>query len=301
MATGNPRLERWSNDGESTLNGAISDSVTSITINSAASFPTSPDFHITIGDEILLVTAVSGSTFTVERGADDTTAAAHDDNDVVALLLTAGSVDQAVKDGFSEFDYPMNRILEQGTTRVHSDFTWLNQGSATSADADDGGILITCPSEAADQVRGKYVSAPSTPWTLTTFCMLGPGMKDYTGTAGDGSYMGPMLRESSSGKLYMFVLRGDRIALWRMSNVTTFSAEVDSYINNNRHSMWLQIEDDGTDIKAHVSVDGYVWDECFNEGRTSFMSGGPDQVGFGVSSGNGTSGAHFYVKSWILE
>lgn len=301
MATGDPRLERWSNGGESTLNGAISDSATSLTVNSASPFPSSPDFRLVIDSEIVLVTAVSGSTFTIERAQEGTSAAAHSSSATVSLYLTAGSMDQAFKDGFASADYPLNRTLNQGADIAHSGFTWLNQGSATSVTADDGGILVTCPSEAADQIRGKHISAPSAPWVLTTFCMLGPGMKDYTGSAGDGSYMGPMLRESSTGKLYMLVLRGDRIALWKMTNVTTFSAEVDSYINNNRHAMWLKIEDDNTDIKAHVSVDGYVWEECFNEGRTTFMSGGPDQVGFGVSSGNGTAGMHFYFKSWILE
>lgn len=298
--TGAPRLERWSNDGTTTINdaGGISAGDTSVTVTSVTSFPSNPDFRLKIENEIVLVTAISGNTLTIVRAQDGTSAAAHADSTAVNLYLTAGSVDQAWQDGFAEPDYPLNRILDQGVTRIHSDFTWVNQGTATSATADDGGILMTCPSEASNNVRLKVRSAPGTPYTITTFCMLGPGFADF-GT--DGSWMGPCLRENSTGKLYVLAIRGDRIALWRFTNETTFSAQVDTHILNNRHAVWLQLQDDGTNIRAFVSVDGYVWEECFNEGRTSHMAGGPDEVGFAINSGGGDAGAHFYFKSWILE
>ena len=58
-----------------TLSAAITSSQTSITVASSASFP-SATFRVKIGSEILKVTAVSGGTLTVTRGADGTTAAA---------------------------------------------------------------------------------------------------------------------------------------------------------------------------------------------------------------------------------
>lgn len=300
MATGYPRLTRWSNGGVTTLAAAITTAgQLTMQVSSAAPFPADSDFTLTLGDtEIVLVTTISGTTFTIERGQENTTAVTHLSGASVKLYNTAGSTDKAFQDGFALPDYPLNRVLEQGVTRTEADFTWINKGTATSQTADDGGILMTSPSEASNQVRLKIRSAPVTPYKITSFCMLGPGMQDYTGA--DGTWMGPTLRDGT-GKLYVLALRGDRIILFKLNSPTSFNGPVDSYINNNRHAAWLQVEDDGTDIKGHVSIDGYVWEECFNEGRTTFMAGGPTDVGFSVNSGGSNAGAHYYFKSWILE
>src|SRR5206468_4101884 len=71
-----------------TLNALISNSVTSITVNETSSLPgaTLP-INIQIGSEQMTVTARSGSvnpfTYTVTRGIDGTTAAAHSASDAV--------------------------------------------------------------------------------------------------------------------------------------------------------------------------------------------------------------------------
>jgi Flp pilus assembly protein TadG len=72
------------------LNGGITSSQTTITVNLATSFPTSPftQFRIVVGSEIMLVTAVSGignKTWTVQRGQDGTTAAAKISGTTVGL------------------------------------------------------------------------------------------------------------------------------------------------------------------------------------------------------------------------
>jgi hypothetical protein len=84
--------DKFSNNGESQLNGSINDSVTSLVVDSASTFPTTGNFRIKIDDEILLVTAVSTNTFTVTRGAESTTAASHADNAPVYGVLTAGAL-----------------------------------------------------------------------------------------------------------------------------------------------------------------------------------------------------------------
>jgi Tfp pilus assembly protein PilV len=60
-----------------TLGGNLSSTATTLTVTSAAGFPANAEFRVKIGSEILLVTAGgSGTTsWTVERGADGTTAA----------------------------------------------------------------------------------------------------------------------------------------------------------------------------------------------------------------------------------
>lgn len=80
--------ERFANNPSSTLSGAITSSATSLTVASASSFPSDPQFRILIDNEILLVTGVSGNTFTVSRAQEDTTAAAHTNNSVVEGVLS---------------------------------------------------------------------------------------------------------------------------------------------------------------------------------------------------------------------
>jgi type II secretory pathway pseudopilin PulG len=71
------------------LAGAVTDTATALTVASTTGFPTAAPFRIKIGGEILLVSAVSGSTWTVSRGQDVTTPTAHSSGAPVALKQRA--------------------------------------------------------------------------------------------------------------------------------------------------------------------------------------------------------------------
>lgn len=90
--------EKYSNFGQSTLNGSITDSATTLTVTAAGTFPASPQFRLLIGSELLLVTGVAGSVFTVTRGIESTTPVAHSDLATVTELFTKGSLDQILAD-----------------------------------------------------------------------------------------------------------------------------------------------------------------------------------------------------------
>jgi hypothetical protein len=60
-----------------TLSGAINAATTTIGITSASGFPPNPPFKIRIDDEVMNVTAMAATTWTVTRGVDGTTAAPH--------------------------------------------------------------------------------------------------------------------------------------------------------------------------------------------------------------------------------
>ncbi len=60
-----------------TLNGAINNSVTSVVVTSTASMPTGVEFIITVDSEDMLVISISGTTLTVARAANGTSAASH--------------------------------------------------------------------------------------------------------------------------------------------------------------------------------------------------------------------------------
>jgi len=84
--------EQFSNDASSTLNGTISSSATTLVVTSATLFPSIPQFRIVVEAEIMIVTGVTGTTFTVTRGAEGTTAASHTSGVSVTHVLTAGAL-----------------------------------------------------------------------------------------------------------------------------------------------------------------------------------------------------------------
>lgn len=86
--------EQLANNAITTLNGGITSTATSLIVNSAALFPTSPQFRILVDSELMLVTGVSGTTFTVSRGVESTTQTSHNSGANVALVLTVGAIQQ---------------------------------------------------------------------------------------------------------------------------------------------------------------------------------------------------------------
>ena len=90
---------KFSNLASTTLASGVTSTATSLSVTSASLFPTlgSGDyFYASIGtgsgSEVVKVTAVSGTTFTVVRGQDDTTAISHSSGVEVALRVTAASL-----------------------------------------------------------------------------------------------------------------------------------------------------------------------------------------------------------------
>jgi hypothetical protein len=89
--------------GADTLNGAITDSAQSITLNSASGFPTGGG-RILIGSEQITYGAISSATLTgCERGVNGTTAAAHSDS--AAVTCCTISVTDADNHGALENDF----------------------------------------------------------------------------------------------------------------------------------------------------------------------------------------------------
>lgn len=78
------------------LNGAIDNSQTSITVS--ASLSVSGNFRIRIDDELLQVTAVATTTWTVVRGVESSVAASHLDTSVIHIVATAAGLNQWLAD-----------------------------------------------------------------------------------------------------------------------------------------------------------------------------------------------------------
>lgn len=87
--------ENLANNATTTLAASCGYSDTTITVSSATGFP-SPNFRIVIDSEIMLVTSVSSTNFTVSRGAEGTTASGHTVGATVANVLTVAGLSAAV-------------------------------------------------------------------------------------------------------------------------------------------------------------------------------------------------------------
>lgn len=100
-----------------TLSAAINNSQTSIAVNSVTPFPTSGSFRITVGSEIMLVTAVNSGTktFTVTRGVDGTTKAGAVNNAAVGLVTGP----------------PLYGVYGVTTTAGSQNWPWPNDGGTT--------------------------------------------------------------------------------------------------------------------------------------------------------------------------
>lgn len=83
---------RFANNAESTLSGDITAGATSLTVASASAFPPAGNFTVLVGSEIMLVTGVAGSIFTVSRGQEGTSPAAHSAGDAVQHVVSADAL-----------------------------------------------------------------------------------------------------------------------------------------------------------------------------------------------------------------
>ena len=86
--------EKFANSASTTLATGIGSDDLSLVVADASAFPAQPQFRILLESEILLVTGVSGATFTVTRGAEGTTATSHGSGLPIKQILTAGAVAQ---------------------------------------------------------------------------------------------------------------------------------------------------------------------------------------------------------------
>src|SRR5690625_546814 len=86
-----------SNNAVAKLSSNINSSQTSLTVDDASIFPDAP-FLITVNEEIMRVTSVSGSSLTVQRGREGSSASSHNADSNVENNFTAGTYQALVEE-----------------------------------------------------------------------------------------------------------------------------------------------------------------------------------------------------------
>jgi len=306
--------EQYTTLGYSITSGSMNDSQGSLSVSSAASFPTTGVFRIRIDDEILRVDSVSGTTFNVTRGQEGTTATLHPSASKVYEVITAAALDgirsditqvgavasiqASPKAGDTYLTTDTASALKAYAGNAWNNFgplwkmvpppasgwSWVNQGTATVSAAKDH-IYLRDPGKAGDNLRCYTRSHTASKVYIAGIIPFGSSASYH----GNGIYF----RQSSSGKLVTLYCTqtGDiDVYYWPSpSSAATGLATGQSWRAGTWSScvIWLRIEDDNSNIKFAISNDGMNFEQTFSESRTAhFLSTGPDEVGIFTNSNN---------------
>jgi len=92
--------EQFANSAQTTLASSVGGDPgdLSIAVVITTGFPSTPQFRIQIGNELLMVTALAGTTWTVTRGIEFTSRTPHSAGEPVTQVFTAGAVNTLVPD-----------------------------------------------------------------------------------------------------------------------------------------------------------------------------------------------------------
>ncbi len=150
--------ENLANDFATTLAGAVDNSTGTLTVVLASGAP-APNFRIRVDDELMLVTAVAGTTWTATRGIEGTAAASHASGAGVVHVLTAGALAALFAD-----HAPAAADITDSTTVGRAVITAANDGAARTA---MGAAPLANPSFTGDltlssvgaRIRGDFSNA----------------------------------------------------------------------------------------------------------------------------------------------
>ncbi len=283
--------EQFANGAATTLASAISSTgATSCSVTSATGFPSAGNFRILIDSEIMLVTAVSGTTFTITRGIESTSAATHSNGAAVTHILTAGSYGQGIQDRI---------VWPPFTPPNDSSFSWINQNSATTTQnaRGAGAVYLASPAINSGQpVVGRSVSAPSTPYHIVTYIepsIFGAEFLGYgIGFQDSGTKLVISLTLAATGS-------GPLIYAGKFSDPNTQSGNygTNSIIELPR---WQRMGDNGTNLTFDLSPDGVNWWNWFSASRTDYLSGGPASVLWFVYPASSTYSSQATLYHWLV-
>lgn len=301
------RREKFANDASTDLDGAINDSVTSVTVTLGSVFPSVGDFRIIVNSEIMLVTARATNVLTVTRGVDDTSAAAHSDEDVIKCVVAATAFTELGDDfvlpasfmGKAASRMPYRLLSDAGVTLTSSDFGWVNQDTAAITDDTNGSLSVVVDQTAGADFKLLTRTMPSPPFTLTANLMFGAGCVSTSTTE---SAMGIGFRDSGSSRFEIGVAElNDVLTFKRYTDVSTFSANSATSDSNEVkwEEIWMQIEDDNANIYFRVSMDGLNWFLVGQDTRTAWLASA-DQICWAFNE-RGAANKIYHLRSWVEE
>ncbi len=187
--------EQFKNAAQTTLAAAVDGVATTLTVNASPSrpFPSLPQFRVRIDDELLLVTAVAGTTWTVTRAVEGPGgAAAHPAGALVTQVLTAAVVAAFVPAGtispFAGVRTPTGWLRCDGTAVSRTTYSDLFSaicptytGNTTNGSANITSVSDTFSTELSE-MTGRVVEGPGIPSgaTIVSLSSVGGGVINVT-------------------------------------------------------------------------------------------------------------------------
>ena len=160
------------NNFSTTLNGSITNVATTLVVTSATGFPSvgggvTANISVQNGTtiEIMTVTATSGTTFTVTRGAEGTSASAFASLSTVELRVTADSIDRKLDTNGGASSGKV--LVSNGTAWVPSTPTFPNASATTRKIIVSDGTNWNASTEtyATPSTSGNVLTSDGTNWT----------------------------------------------------------------------------------------------------------------------------------------
>lgn len=178
-------LDRWTNNPQTTLNGAITNVATSMVVTSALSFPSqsTANFRVLIDSEVIQVYGGQGTTtWTILRGLEGTSATSHSNGATVTLQLSA-------------FDFNSFR----------QEFSVIAYGAAGDGVTDDSTAFQNAINDAHAQTTGGVVFIPTLNYkivsTLTTYANVILVTYGATFTGAGAASVTPLIKWGLTGTL----------------------------------------------------------------------------------------------------
>jgi len=296
------RRQRANNQASTTLNGGITDSATSLVVTSATGWPTEGDFFAAINAEIVLVTNVSGTTWTVIRGQAGTTAAAQSNGATVIGNITADEFENRLK------DYGQKKALaygvitkDDGSIVTSSDFTLINGTGSSLEDPQDGIIRYVSRTHTGDDSSGmNRPTAAVSPTNKRFTCHFECPAFVY-GSGGD--YISFYQRQNTGGTMSGISLYPDNsVRFQTRSTYLNVPTNLVTHGAAGRRDIWCQL-DVQWDVVASTdyltwrySWDGVHWFQIYQETfAASSLS-----PGIWMTSRN-LANCHVHLLSWHEE
>lgn len=239
-------------NGTSTLNTALSDGTgTTVIVDSATPFPTVPQFRIRIENELMLVTAVSGTTFTVTRGIEGSTGVSHGAGCVVSCVITSQAITNIQK-LWAKFPASAGFVPPD-----YNSFSWQNPGTATATQVGNT-MTISDTTSSSDDLRFLYQSVPAGHYQVTAYFQCPPVFPTASGNEIRIGLGWSQPTNTPLGNCYWYRITNSGlplIARQQWSNFSTISSTLGAGTVYNP-DYWLRISDDGTNFLFSISHDG---------------------------------------------
>jgi hypothetical protein len=305
-------VEQLSNAAVTTLASGITNSATTLSLTSATNFPSAGNFRLLVESEIMKVTGVSGTTLTIVRGQEGTTAVSHSSGVAVAAVLTKSAVESLLGEQFQ------SGLLSARPSTPREGTVWADTDSLLQYVYSSGAWNLKHPifipaANKIDLSAWTSVNITSSTWTVREGILnvrntdtSGPSVKLYHRALPTAPYkintalrifnwnityfnVGLSLYATGSGKLRMFQTNttnvGQAVTVEDYNSTTSYSGSTPYvkfvYLPD---IIRFQIEDDNTNWYFRYSMDGVNWILAYQCARNEFLTA--DKVAFTVNGGS---------------